>query len=57
MEGWVDGDAGRVGALDSDSWSRWEENTAGVARPRRWRPVSWVVGVIMLGISRRGVLS
>ena len=32
-EGWVDGDAGRVSALDGDSWWRWEENTAGVARP------------------------
>jgi len=26
-------DAGRVGALDADSWWRWEGNTAGVARP------------------------
>ena len=35
--GW--GGAGRVGALDGDSWWRWEENTVGVARPRLWRPV------------------
>ena len=34
----MDGDAGRVGALDGDSWWRWEENTAGVARPRLRRP-------------------
>jgi len=26
----VGGDAGRVGALDGDSWRWWEENTAGV---------------------------
>ena len=52
-EGVVDGDTGRVGALDGDSWRWWDR---GEYIQQGWRALGCGVLGGMLGIFRRGVL-